>query len=114
MGRLDGVRYSVGERPLFARSRRSVSAGNVSFPLDAVAVVAVDWVLTRAPLPLGAPVGERRERRVRRRLRDRRDELRSGLARIGIEAKGEELRSDRAEVDLAVDNRIGIILVGKR
>jgi len=66
------------------------------------------------PLSLGRPRGERRERRIGSRLLGRRDEFHSGLARVGIEPEGEELRRERAEVDLAADDRIGIILVGKR
>ena len=38
---------------------------------------------------------------------------RAGLARIGIEAEGEEFRNESAEVDLSVDNGIGLVFVGE-
>src|SRR5579864_4921877 len=60
------------------------------------------------------PLGQRRKWRIGRLGFHALLEDRTGLAGIGIEAEGEELRRKRAEVDLPVDHGIGLVLILKR
>ena len=63
------------------------------------------------PLSLPCLARQGGERRIGERRFVRRDEFHSGLARIGIEAQRQELGGERAEVDLAVDDRVRLVIV---